>query len=95
MGVRAADHDDRAGAGGGRADRARDVALFRYALIREAADPQLSTRARGRLVRDLAGREHAGPSGQRVQVSRVTLDRWILAWRRGGVRGAAALDACL
>ena len=84
MGAGAGHNDDRAGARGGRADRARDVALFRYALIREAADPQLSTRARGRLVRDLAGREHAGPSGQRVQVSRVTLDRWILAWRRGG-----------
>jgi putative transposase len=53
-------------------------------VIREAADPGLSTRARGRLVRDLAEREHTGPSGQRVRVSRVTLDRWILAWRRGG-----------
>ena len=68
----------------GRADRAREVGLFRYALIREAADPALSTRQRGRLVRELAQREHAGPSGQRVLVSRVTLDRWILTWRRGG-----------
>jgi putative transposase len=67
-----------------RADRAREVALFRYALIREAADPALSTRQRGRLVRDLAEREHTGPSGERVRVSRVTLDRWILTWRRGG-----------
>jgi putative transposase len=68
----------------GRADRARDVALFRYALIREAADPALSSKARGRLVRDLAAREHTGPSGERIRVSRVTIDRWILAWRRGG-----------
>ncbi len=67
-----------------RSDRAREVGLFRYALIREAADPGLSTRVRGRLVRDLAGREHAGPFGERVRVSRVTIDRWILTWRRGG-----------
>lgn len=68
----------------GRAGRAREVGLFRYALIREAADPALSTKQRGRLVRELAAREHTGPFGQRVQVSRVTLDRWILMWRRGG-----------
>ena len=67
-----------------RANRARDIALFRYALIREAADASLSTKQRGRLVRELADREHTGPFGQRVQISRVTLDRWILTWRRGG-----------
>jgi putative transposase len=84
MAGRARHHDDTCGGGGGRGDRAREVGLFRYALIREAADPALSTRQRGRLVRDLAEREHSGPSGQRVRLSRVTLDRWILAWRRGG-----------
>ena len=67
-----------------RADRAREVGLFRYALIRAAADPALSTRQRGRLVRDLAAAEHTGPFGDRVRVSRVTIDRWILVWRRGG-----------
>jgi putative transposase len=67
-----------------RTERARAVALFRYALIREAADPALSTRQRGRLVRDLAGREHAGPFGAPVTVSRPSLDRWIRAWRSGG-----------
>ena len=80
MAGRARHEDDK----DGRADRARDVGLFRYALIREAADASLSTRQRGRLVRDLAAREHTGPSGERVQVSRVTIDRWILTWRRGG-----------
>ena len=39
-----------------RAARAEQVALFRYQLIREAADPALSTRQRGRLVRELAAR---------------------------------------
>ena len=69
---------------GGRADRAREIALFRYALIRPLADPGLTTRQRGPLARELAGQEHLGPFGDRVRVSRVTLDRWIRAWRGGG-----------
>jgi putative transposase len=67
-----------------RAERARAIGLFRYQLIREAADPELSTRARGRLVRAIAAREHTNPAGRRVRVSRDTLDRWIRAWRAGG-----------
>ncbi len=65
-------------------DRHRDVALFRYSLIREAADPALSAVDRGRLVRYLAARDHVGPHGDRARVSRSTLDRWIRAWRTGG-----------
>lgn len=60
------------------------VALFRYALVRQATDEQLTPRQRGALVRDLAAQDHVGVDGQRVRVSRCTLDRWIAAWRRGG-----------
>jgi putative transposase len=67
-----------------RAERARAIGLFRYALIREAADPKLSTRQRGRLVRTLADAEHEGPFGRPVRISRPTIDRWIRDWRRGG-----------
>jgi transposase InsO family protein len=67
-----------------RAERARAIGLFRYALIRQAADRRLSTKQRGRLVRALAQREHEGPFGQPVRVSRASIDRWIRAWRRGG-----------
>jgi putative transposase len=67
----------------------RDVALFRYSLIREASDSSLSTRQRGRLVRELAGRDHAGPGDQRVRVARGTLDRWIRAYRSGGFEALA------
>jgi putative transposase len=67
-----------------RAERARTVGLFRYALIRDAADPELSTKQRGRLVRALAQAEHQGPFGSSVRVSRATIDRWIRDWRRGG-----------
>jgi putative transposase len=67
-----------------RAERSRAVALFRYSLIREAADPALTTRQRGRLVRELAAGLHAGPFGEPVTASRASLDRWIRAWRSGG-----------
>ena len=72
-----------------RAARAEQVALFRYQLIREAADPALSTRQRGRLVRELAAKTHPGPFGDPVTVSRETIDRWIRAWRTGGFAALA------
>jgi transposase len=72
-----------------RAARAEQVALFRYQLIREAADPSLSTRQRGRLVRELAAKAHPGPFGDPVSVSRETVDRWIRAWRAGGFAALA------
>jgi putative transposase len=65
-------------------DRARAVGLFRYSLIRQAADPALSSRQRGRLVRQVASQDHRGPDGDGVGVSRNTLDRWIRAYRAGG-----------
>ena len=67
-----------------RAEVAQDIALFRYALIRQAADPALSTKQRGLLVRALAATEHSGPFGRPVRYSRESLDRWIRAWKAGG-----------
>jgi putative transposase len=67
-----------------RLDRAREIGLFRYMLIREAADPALSGRQRGKLVRALAAQSHTDPFGRVVKLSRWTLDRWIAEWRRGG-----------
>ncbi len=68
----------------GNSDRGLEVGLFRYALIREAADPSLSNAERGRLVRALAAREHVGPDGRPVVVGRSTVDDWIRAYRAGG-----------
>lgn len=79
MGMSKAEEEEQA-----RLERARAVGLFRYMLIREAADPALTSRQRGRLVRELAAREHAGPGGQPVRVTRWTLDVWIRRWREGG-----------
>jgi putative transposase len=67
-----------------RVERAREIGLFRYMLVREAADPGLSSRERGRLVRALAERTHVDPFGRPVRVTRWTLDRWISQWRAGG-----------
>jgi putative transposase len=64
------------------ADRRRDVALFRYALVREL--DAMRPRERGRAVRELASCWHLTPWGERVRVSRVTLDRWRRMWRAGG-----------
>ena len=68
----------------GVSERARDIALFRYALIRLPAEDRWTRRERGALVRELAEREHTGPFRVPIRVSRVTLDRWIRAWRAGG-----------
>jgi putative transposase len=62
----------------------REVGLFRYALVRDAADPGLSKRERGRLVRGLSEREHVGPDGRLVRIARGTVDQWIRAYRHGG-----------
>ena len=65
-------------------DRAQEIGVFRWRVISEAVDPSLSPRQRGMLVRSLAAREHLGPGGRWVRVSRNTVDRWIRAYRGGG-----------
>jgi putative transposase len=65
-------------------ERAREIGLFRYMLIREAADPSLTGRQRGALVRAIAAVPHTDPDGRTVRITRWTLDRWVLDWRKGG-----------
>ena len=71
-----------------RAARAEQVALFRYQLIREAADPALP-RGSGPAGPRAGRRVHPGPFGDEVAVSRATIDRWIRAWRSGGFAALA------
>ena len=61
------------------------VALHRWAVIAEAANGKLTARERGALVRQLAARPHAHPDGSSRRYSRVTIDRWLRAWRAGGL----------
>ena len=65
-------------------DRASEVALFRYSLVRELLTEKLTKAERGRRVRDLATRTHVGPGGEAVSVSRGTIDRWVRTLRAGG-----------
>jgi len=65
-------------------DRAQEIGVFRWRIVGAAVDPSLSARERGLLVRSLAAREHLGPDGRWVRVSRTTVDRWVRAYRRGG-----------
>ncbi|MDQ0277390.1 putative transposase [Arthrobacter silviterrae] len=64
-----------------------NIALFRYQVIRGVADPSLSTRQRGPLVRALAAVDHPWPFGGTRRYSRETLDRWVKAWHEGGFDG--------
>lgn len=64
-----------------------NIALFRYQVIRGVADPSLSTRQRGPLVRALALVDHPWPFGGTRRFSRETLDRWVKAWHVGGFDG--------
>ncbi|MCW1100095.1 helix-turn-helix domain-containing protein [Streptomyces sp. RS2] len=67
-----------------RLERAQAIGLFRYMLIREAADPTLSSRQRSALVRALVAIPQTDPDGRSVRITRWTLDRWIHDWRTGG-----------
>jgi putative transposase len=60
-----------------------DIALFRYSLIRQATDPNLTKSQRGAVVRDLAERLHRHPDGRDIAISRGTIDRWIREYRKG------------
>src|SRR5664279_4160761 len=66
-------------------DRAEAIALHRWAVIAEAANDRLTPAERGALVRAAAGRTHAHPDGEDRRYSRNTIDRWIRAWRKGGL----------
>jgi putative transposase len=61
------------------------VALHRWAVIAEAAGDRLTAAERGALVRRIAARAHTHPDGSARRYSRGTIDRWLRAWRAGGL----------
>jgi putative transposase len=65
-------------------ERRQKVGLFRYQLICPALDTGLSTKTRGKMVREIASREHTDPFGSEVRYSRDTLDRWIRRYNTDG-----------
>jgi putative transposase len=62
-----------------------EVALHRWAVIAEAANDRLAAAERGALVRQIAARAHTHPDGSARRYSRGTIDRWLRAWRTGGL----------
>ena len=61
------------------------IALHRWAVIAEAASGRLTAAERGALVRQIAARAHTSPDGSPRRYSRGTIDRWLRAWRSGGL----------
>ena len=61
------------------------IALHRWAVIAEAASDRLSPAERGALVRQIAARAHTHPDGSSRTYSRGAIDRWLRAWRKGGL----------
>jgi putative transposase len=68
-------------------DRAEQAALFRFRVISEAISPALSSAERGLIVRSLAARTWTTSEGVERSLSRVTIDRWVAAYRRDGLSG--------
>ena len=66
-------------------DHHEQVALHRWAVIAEATSDRLTPAERGVVVREIAARTHAHPDGSDRRYSRGTIDRWIRAWRSGGL----------
>lgn len=61
------------------------IALHRWGVIAEAANGRLSAAERGAVVRAIAARAHLHPDGTERRYSRGTIDRWLRAWRAGGL----------
>ena len=66
-------------------DMAEAIGLHRWAVIAEATAQRLTPPERGALVRAIAGRSHDHPDGSARRYARGTIDRWIRAWRAGGL----------
>jgi putative transposase len=66
-------------------DQQEAVALHRWGVIAEAANSRLTPAERGAVVRQIAARSHLHPDGTERRYSRGTIDRWVRAWRGGGL----------
>jgi putative transposase len=66
-------------------DHAEAIALHRWGVIAEAANPRLSSGERGKVVRQVAAKVHVHPDGTERVYARNTIDRWIRDWRSGGL----------
>ena len=75
-------------------DHSEVVALFRFSVISEAVSGRLTPAERGLIVRGLAARTWTTPEGVARSFSRGSIDRWVLAYRRGGLAGLRPAPRC-
>ena len=68
-----------------RRERAKQEGIWRYLTIQEAASPALSGRQRGAVVRRIVAETTADGFGNPRRVSRPTVERWLRAYRAGGL----------
>jgi putative transposase len=68
---------------------AEAVAVHRFGVIAEAANDRLSPADRGAVVRQIASRTYAHPDGNERRYSVATINRWLAAWRGGGLASLA------
>jgi putative transposase len=66
-------------------DRDEAIALHRFGVIAEATNEHLTKAERGAVVRAIAERRHLHPDGIERRYSRSSIDRWVRAWRNGGL----------
>ena len=59
--------------------------MHRWGVIAEATNTRLTPTERGAVVRAITSRAHLHPDGCERRYSRATIDRWIRAWRSGGL----------
>jgi putative transposase len=70
------------------------IALHRFGVIAEATAERLSAAERGVIVRAIAGRVHTHPDGSERRYSRQSIDRWLRAWREGGLVALEPAERC-
>ena len=68
-----------------RRERARQEGIWRYLTIQDAADPALTGRQRGAVVRRIVAETATDGFGNPRRVSRPTVERWLRAYRAGGL----------
>src|SRR5260370_17221065 len=68
-----------------RRERARQEGIWRYLTIQDAADPALTGRQRGAVVRRIVTETATDGFGNPRRVSRPTVERWLRAYPAGGL----------
>jgi putative transposase len=72
--------------------RREQIALHRFGVIAEATPERLNTAERGAIVRRIASATHTDPDGSMRRYSRQSIDRWLRAWRSGGLRALEPVE---